>query len=337
MLKRQQNDAGRWLGRLTPTTTTAVTAGLFLAVILSSGMTRGADTNKPPMGADGFLCLTNVAYGPDPRNILDLWLAKSDKPTPLVISIHGGGFYGYSKEFAEGSRRAFLREGISFAAINYRLTTNKFVIYPAPMLDGARAVQFLRYKAREWNLDANRIACIGSSAGAGISLWIAFHKDLADSKSDDPVARQSMRLTCVAVANAQASYDPRWIKEHIPGESYRDGCLQGLFGIGAKDLLNPPPDKASLMEDSAPINHITAEAPPVFLSYARMALSDKDMPSDIHHVMMGILLKEKLDALKVECVLVTKDPNLPRGCVSTGADKSDVEFILRHFGMHPTK
>jgi hypothetical protein len=34
----------------------------------------------------------NVAYGPHKRNILNLWLVKSDKPTPLVIRIHGGGF-----------------------------------------------------------------------------------------------------------------------------------------------------------------------------------------------------------------------------------------------------
>ena len=89
------------------------------------------------------------------------------------------------------------------------------------------------------------------------------------------------------------------------------------------------------MEDSAPINHITASAPPVLLGYGRMALIDKDKPGDIHHVMMGILLKEKLDALKVECVLVTKSPtsDFPRDQVSTGAERTDYDFIRRQFGM----
>jgi acetyl esterase/lipase len=59
------------------------------------------------------------------------------------------------------------------------------------MHDGARAVQYLRSRAKEWNLDPARVAATGGSAGAGISLWLAFHADLADPKSKDPVARQS--------------------------------------------------------------------------------------------------------------------------------------------------
>ena len=38
--------------------------------------------------------LENVSYGPHERNVLDLWKAKSDAPTPLVVYIHGGGFRG---------------------------------------------------------------------------------------------------------------------------------------------------------------------------------------------------------------------------------------------------
>ena len=46
----------------------------------------------------------------------------------------------------------------------------------------------------------------------GTSLWIGFHDDLADPGSDDPVLRQSTRLTCMAVMGAQSTYDPRVIK-----------------------------------------------------------------------------------------------------------------------------
>ena len=53
------------------------------------------------------------------------------------------------------------------------------------------SLQTIRSKAKEWNLDPERIACYGGSAGAGISLWLAFHEDLADPNSDDPIARQS--------------------------------------------------------------------------------------------------------------------------------------------------
>ncbi len=58
---------------------------------------------------------------------------------------------------------------------------------PAPQHDGARAIQFLRSKAGEWNLDPKRFAAFGGSAGTGISLWTGLHDDLADPKSSDPV------------------------------------------------------------------------------------------------------------------------------------------------------
>ncbi len=328
--KRRQGEGGRQMS-----IRTAMVCG-FLAVICSE-MGLAADANKPQVAADNFTCLTNVPYGPDPENVLDLWLAKSDKPTPLVVYFHGGGFYGGDKSGMENWGKQYSKNGISFASANYRLTPK--VIYPAPFMDCVRAIQFLRANAAKWNLDAGRVAGGGRSAGAGMALWIAFHKDFAEPRSDDPVARQSTRLTCVAVENAQASYDPRFIKEHIPGNAYRDGCNSQLFGLKDNEILNPPPDKARLMEDGAPINQIAAGAPPVMITYERASMEDKDKPGDMHHVRMGILLKEKLDAARVECVLVTQSPADPRPSerVSTGAEKSDLDFFLRHFGMSPRK
>jgi len=68
-----------------------------------------------------------------------------------------------------------------------------------PLGDAARALQFVRSKAAEWNIDKTRIGATGGSAGACSSLWLAFHDDLADPKSSDPVARESTRLLCAAV------------------------------------------------------------------------------------------------------------------------------------------
>ena len=44
----------------------------------------------------------NVKYGPHERNVLDVWLAESDKPTPVLVSIHGGGFQGGDKSVSDG-------------------------------------------------------------------------------------------------------------------------------------------------------------------------------------------------------------------------------------------
>src|SRR3989442_15013694 len=74
--------------------------------------------------------LADVKYGPHERNVLDLWKAKSDKPTPLVVFIHGGGFRGGSKEaLSPALLGGLLANGISVMAINYRLSPE--VAFPA--------------------------------------------------------------------------------------------------------------------------------------------------------------------------------------------------------------
>src|SRR5437899_8020126 len=103
----------------------------LVAVWISVATLSAQPTKRPPD-------LANVSYGPHERNVLDLWKAKSDRPTPLVIFIHGGGF-------TQGDKSAVnpvlldtsLKEGISVASINYRYSTQ--APYPAPMADSARA------------------------------------------------------------------------------------------------------------------------------------------------------------------------------------------------------
>ena len=174
----------------------------------SRSWARPRTPNAP--GADGRRCkarapdLANEKYGPHERNVLDLWKAKSDKPTPLVVFIHGGGFRGGSKEaLSPALLDGLLAKGISVMAINYRLSPE--VSFPAHYMDCARAIQFARSKAKEWNLDPKRVGATGGSAGAGTSLWIGFHDDMADPKNADPVLRQSTRLTCMAVQGRRAA------------------------------------------------------------------------------------------------------------------------------------
>ena len=151
----------------------------------------------------------DIPYGPHERNKFDLWQAPSATPTPLIVHIHGGGFYEGGKGSFWGSKDADLAKaleaGVSVASINYRFLES------APLQDilrdSARAVQFMRCNATKWNLDKTRVAAYGDSAGAGTSLWLAFHDDLADPNSPDPVLRESTRLTAAGGLIPQATYD----------------------------------------------------------------------------------------------------------------------------------
>jgi acetyl esterase/lipase len=274
----------------------------------------------------------DVAYGPHERNKMDLYLVESKTPTPLVLYIHGGGFQGGDKRPA-GSVREYHAAGWSVAAINYWLTN----VLPAPgqYLDCARAIQFIRHNAEKWNINPKLIASTGGSAGAGTSLWLAFHDDLADPKSDDPIARQSTRLVCVAVSNGQSSYDPRFAeKVGIPRPNFeRHGFFRPFYNLEPSEFDTP---KAyARYEEAAPITYLTKDDPPAMLTYT-YANEDVTPTSDlglvVHHPKLGIGLKEQMDKLGVECVVQYRSSK-PGETIRHGGGEtvSPVGFIRKHF------
>ena len=77
------------------------------------------------------------------------------------------------------------------------------------MSDSRYALQFLRYHASYFGLDPTRVGLYGSSAGAGTSLWIGAHDDMANPDAEDPVERMSTRVSAVSLSGTQATYDLR--------------------------------------------------------------------------------------------------------------------------------
>lgn len=250
----------------------------------------------------------NVAYGEDPQQVFDIWLAKTKDgtPAPLCLGIHGGGFSGGDKGMQAGSAQQFLDAGISFASLNYRLTKGGQNPYPIAMMDCARALQMIRSKAGEWNLDAKRVASFGGSAGAGISLWLAFHDDLAQPDASDPIARQSTRLVAAGTSNGQSTYDMRTFAKWFGVPDLKPhGALIGLYAVkGDEDWKSERVIK--LMTDASPITHLTADDVPVYMVYG-----NKDVPVDastspnvwVHHIRLGQKLKEAMTKLGLECTV----------------------------------
>jgi acetyl esterase len=278
----------------------------------------------------------DVSYGPDERNNLDFYRATSEKPAPLLIYFHGGGFVAGDKR--QGVTAAMVqtlkKSGVHFASINYRFVDGKGVIFPAPLLDGARAVQFLRTKADEWNIDSTRLACFGDSAGAGIAMWIGFHDDLADPNSDDPVLRQSTRVVAVGDLGGQATYDPIKVKELIGGRAWEHPSTFTIFGLKtANQALHPTPALKRLYDETAAITWLTKDDPPVFMIYTE---PDGPLPPDarpgdgIHHPKFGRLLKKEMDKLGIENVFINEGD----GTHQPGESAREMfDFFLRHLGV----
>ena len=141
-------------------------------------------------------------------------------------------------------------------------------------------------------------------------MWLAFHDDLADPKSNDPVARESTRLFCAAVTGAQTTLDPKVLREWMPnyrygghafgitGKTNRDGAFQEFFE--QREKLLP------WITEYSPMTHVTKDDPPVFLEYGgkEKGPAKGDRPADpTHSALLGMILMEKLKAAGVECVV----------------------------------
>lgn len=246
----------------------------------------------------------NVPYGDDPWQVVDFYKAESAAPTPVLMFIHGGGWMGGEK--TRVGVAPYLEAGISVVSVEYRFVwqAQQAGIKPPvkwPLHDAARAVQFVRSKAGEWNLDKTRIAAAGGSAGACSSLWLAFHDDLADPASSDPVARESTRLTCAAVTGAQTSLDPKQMKDWMPNSRYGAHAF-GLPGFEA--FLEARESILPWIKEYSPYELVSSDDPPVYLIYAAPPAMGQDQKDPTHSANFGVGLQEKCRAAGVECELV---------------------------------
>jgi hypothetical protein len=281
-----------------------------------AGASASASPPKPatrPVYEPPTPTFKDVAYGKHPKQVLHFWQAQSDKPAPLIVYIHGGAWTG-------GDRHMYLnmvlpdalKNGISVASVEYRFILESIAdgeVPPVrgPMYDCARAIQFLRHKAEDWHLDKSRVAACGGSAGGCTSLWIAFHDDLADPSSSDPVARESTRLFCVGAHRAQSSLDPKQIREWMPTNVHG----YGAFGVKGDRNLKPHEvflaDRERLLpwiKEYSPYELVSPEDPPVGLYYQTAPAMGQPEKDPVHSANFGVKLKEHCDTLHVPCELV---------------------------------
>jgi len=246
----------------------------------------------------------------------------------VLIHIHGGGWMGGDKSPYRAA--PYLEMGISVVSINYRLIDKRrdkdAAQYPAPMQDCARAVQFVRSQARAWNIDPDRIALTGGSAGAVNCMWIAYHDDMADPKSADPIERLSTRVTCLVPEAGPTTFDPDLVLSRVGGPRNIHASYPLMFGVKTLAELRQP-ELARQVRDASPLNLVSSDDPPSYLNYPT-PLGGTPLPEktnvmfSIHHAEFGAIIKEKLDAAGVENVLQVVGDGKPKN--------AKLNFLRKH-------
>ena len=201
---------------------------LWLTSAIAADETK---TRQQPLWPDGGPGATGQEEGDVPQ--LYLTLVDSDQPTAAIVILPGGGYGGHAMDH-EGHQFAewFASLGISSAICNYRLrgkgNHGKGYGHPYPMLDAQRAIQTLRGKADQWNIDPSRVGVIGFSAGGHLCSTVSTHFAEVDESSEDPIARVSSKpdfailatkfVIATSPAIARMITDPVSIAETPPEE-----------------------------------------------------------------------------------------------------------------------
>ena len=215
-------------------------AFLLTAVVASAAAQAPADGGRQTH--------KDVAYGDHERQKLDVFVPKSEKPLPLIIWVHGGGWEAGSKDGNPAT--LFLGKGYAVAGVNYRLS--KHAAYPAQLHDVKSAVRYLRASAAKYNLNPDKFGVWGASAGGHLVALLGTTAEVKELEGDGKHKEVSSRVQAVCDWFGPTDLT----KLALPGGS-TNAVTRLLGGDGAA--------KKDVAATGNPINYVTKDDAPFLI------------------------------------------------------------------------
>ncbi len=194
----------------------------------------------------------------NPKQKVDLYLPKkrnTDKPIPVVALIHGGGWVNGDRLGYAAAAIQFSRTGdYAAVAVGYRLT--KEAHWPSQIYDCKAAIRWIRAHAKEYNLDPDKIAVMGSSAGGHLSSLIGTSGDVKELEGDlGPSTSFSSRVQCVVNLCGPEDFTKALMFDKEGKPIVDDPAVSGLLG-GTYEAKHAEAVAAS------PVTYVTKDDPP---------------------------------------------------------------------------
>ncbi|MER7213354.1 alpha/beta hydrolase [Streptosporangium sp. NPDC020072] len=133
---------------------------------------RVASTDNPLL--DGTV-INTVAYGPHPRQRMDVWHQTDGLKRPGVFLIHGGWWSSGDKKYMTAITTSYAEQGYTVFNINYRLSGD--AAWPAQRTDALDAIATARRHAALWSFDPNNYVVVGFSAGGHLASAVGTYGD----------------------------------------------------------------------------------------------------------------------------------------------------------------
>lgn len=237
----------------------------FLAFTLVFAANAAAQSSQPEMRVT-----TDVAFlGADRKEKLDLYQPAppaAGKLSPAVVWIHGGGWSGGTKNEARAKNICGIlaRAGYVAVSIDYRLGEGA---WPTNLFDGKNAVRFLRANAATYQLDPNRIAVAGGSAGGHLALMVALTAGMDGFEPAGvatPYPGVSSAVRCVINLYGIANLRTR----QVTGKSGRPTGETRSLGPALK-IFGADSDASEVLTNASPVTHVTRASPPMLTLHGR--------------------------------------------------------------------
>ncbi|MDB5391498.1 MAG: Acetyl esterase/lipase [Planctomycetaceae bacterium] len=219
----------------------------------------------PPQLPRGVRMERDISYvtNGDEAQRLDLYLPEKppERPLPLIVHIHGGGWMGGSK-FPCGVAN-MVNQGYAVASVEYRFSQK--AVFPAQIQDCQAAIRWLRANSKQYHIDPDQIGVVGGSAGGHLSALVGTAGGKKAFPSIGGNEDQSDRVQCVCdiygptnfatvIQQAEADKNVRNVfKFNKPGDPY-----SSLIGTS----LDADKQKT---EAVSPVHYVSKETPPILI------------------------------------------------------------------------
>ena len=281
------------------------------------GKAPARSTARPlPENIDAKLDIPYAATE-NPRQMLDLYLPTkraTDKPLPVVVFIHGGGWKAGDKSGGIGNVGRFVSSGhYAGISVGYRLTDE--APWPAQIHDCKAAIRWIKGNAKELGLDATKIAVWGSSAGGHLVSFLGTSGDVKELEGTlGKFTDQDSKVTCVV-----NFFGPENFITMVTQESTIDRTTPNY--PEALLLSGRVQDKPEMAREASPITHVSAGDAPVLTAHGT---KDPLVP-----YAQALELNAALKKAGIESLLITMT-NGGHGFRSPDLDQRVEKFLDKH-------
>ncbi len=235
----------------------------FLCLLIVLIVSAGAALSQTPAGttsgwgidlAQDYYVVPNVTYATADNFEckLDAYVRKgTPTPVPVVISIHGGGWVGGTKEGTLlFSVTPFLEMGLSVVNVEYRLA--RVALAPAAVEDCRLALRWVFKNAKTYNFDTTRIIVTGGSAGGHLALMTGMLDSAAGFDATREWDQSTVPIKVTAIVNWFGITD---VKDLLSGQNRQNYAVSWLGSL---------PNRDELAVRLSPLSHVRKNTPAIF-------------------------------------------------------------------------